>query len=220
MRDIEIVGERTRAEVLLHPLRLRVLEAARTPSSSAELARRLEVSPQKVNYHVRRLEAHGFLRKVEERRAGNLVEKVYGATARSYVLASEVLGGLAPKAALADVVTASHWLALQARAETELGAVLDEAGVGGSDGALATLSMDAELRFESAEQRATFARALREVVTAVVSKYASPARTAAGDGAAGRPYRLILGVYPLPGWAGALPDGAGEQGSGEASVVT
>lgn len=198
-REIEVVGDRARAEVLLHPLRLRVLEAAREPSSATEIAKRLRLPPQKVNYHVRRLEEHGFLRKVEERRARNLVEKVYAATAESYVLASEVLGGLSPRAALADVVSASHLLALQARAETELREVLREAGEAGDETPVATLSMEAEFRFESAEQRALFARAFRDIVMAIVAKYTSPARTADGGPGAGRPYRMIMGVYPMPG---------------------
>jgi DNA-binding transcriptional ArsR family regulator len=195
-REIEVIDERARAESLLHPLRLRVLEAARQPASATEIARRLKLSPQKVNYHVRRLEEHGFLEMVEERRARNLVEKIYQATAESYVLASQVLGGLSPRAALADVVSVSHWLGLQARAEAELGEVLRASS--GEGQKAATLSMDAEFRFESAEQRAVFARALREIVTAIVAKYTSPARTAEGEPGAGRPYRLILGCYPLP----------------------
>lgn len=195
-RSVEIVDERSRAEVLLHPLRLRILEAARTPGSAAELARRLDLKPQKVNYHVGRLADHGFLRKVEERRAGNVVETVYASGAEHYVLASTVLGELSPRASDVEAVEAARWLSLQVRAEEELGAVLRAASSSGSP--VPTLSMDAELRFESAEQRALFARAVRELFLAVVSKYASPAHESDGSPGAGQPHRLVLGCYPIP----------------------
>lgn len=193
---IEVVGDRDRAEVLMHPLRLQILEAAREPGSAAELARRLELKPQKVNYHVQRLVEHGFLRLVTERRVGNVVEKVYGSTAERYVLASDVLGGLSPSTSDADMVTAARWLALQARAEAELGQVMRRSAERGQ--VVPTFSMDAEFRFETTEQRALFARAVRELFLAIVSKYASPPRTESGEPGAGRPHRMLLGVYPIP----------------------
>lgn len=210
MRNVQVVDARERAEVLMHPLRLRVLEAARTPGSAAELARRLDLTPQKVNYHVHRLAEHGFLEKVEERRAGNVVETVYGATAESYVLASGVLGGLAPGTVPAESLTAARWLGLQARAEAELGEVFRRASSTGQ--AVPTISMDAEIRFETAEQQARFARALRELVMAVVSKYTSPARTAEGRPGPGHPFRLLVGCYPIP----EPPSAAGGDEAGEA----
>ena len=199
--EIEVIDDRERAEVLLHPLRLRVLEAARSPASAAEIARRLRSTPQKVNYHVRKLEAHGFLREVEERRAGNLMERVVVATAESYVLASEMLGGLSPRTSLAEVVTPSRLLALLGRAESELGDVVRATDPGTP---VETFSMDAEFRLETREQRDIFERAVRELLTAIVSKYTSPGRTETGEGQ-GRPYRLVLGCYPVRESDGSSP---------------
>jgi DNA-binding transcriptional ArsR family regulator len=194
IHEVELVAERERAQFLLHPLRLRIMEAAREPASAAGLARRLDLKPQKVNYHVRRLSDLGFLRVVEERRAGNVLETVYVASARSYVLASGVLGPLAPVLS-DDGVTAGRLLALHARAEAELGAVMAGAGSGGST--LGALALDEEFRFETAQQRAVFTRAVRDLFSAVVRKYTSPAAPVEGP-ATGRRYRMILGCYPLP----------------------
>ena len=196
-RDAEVVREPERAEVLMHPLRRRILGAARRPGSAAELARRLDLKPQKVNYHVQRLAEHGFLRLVEERRAGNIVEKVYESTAVSYVLATDVLGELAPRPEEAARGTAARWLALQAQAEVELGEVLVRAE--GGSGTVPTYALEAEFRFETAEQGLVFARAVRELFEAVVAKYTSPLRTESGAGGPGQPYRLLLGCYPVPG---------------------
>lgn len=206
-QEIEVVRDRDRAEVLLHPLRLGIMEAAREPGSAAELARRLGQKPQKINYHVQRLVEHGFLRLAEERRAGNVVEKVYAATAESYVLASDVLGGLSPGDLETDPGTAARLLALQARAEAELGEVMRDPAANGRP--IPTVTLDAEFRFETAEQRALFARSVRELFGAIVSKYTSPALTGSGDPGLGRPYRLMLGCYPIPG--------EGEEGTTESS---
>lgn len=193
-REVEVVLERERAEVVLHPLRIRILEAAREPDSAAGLARRLGLKPQKVNYHVRRLSEHGFLRRVEERRVGNVTETVYEATADSYVLASRVLGELAPGSAGLESPTIGRLLAMQGRAETELGVMLEESP---SERTLGALALDAEFRFETAEQRTVFTRAVHELFDAVVTKYTSPRRSGPDARTAGRPYRMILGCYPV-----------------------
>lgn len=216
-----MVGRRDRVAVLLHPLRLRILESARTPGSAADLARRLGLTPQRVNYHVRKLAEHGFLEKLEERRAGNVVETVYGATAERYVLASAVLGGLAPDRVTGDSLTAARWLWLQARAEAELAEVFRQSASSGHP--VPAISMDAEVRFETREQGARFARALREAVMGVVEEHASPSRTVEGDAAPGQPFRLLVGCYPIPEPGGPGdpseptgangPDSEGEKGN-------
>jgi DNA-binding transcriptional ArsR family regulator len=195
-RTIEVVGQRDRVEVLMHPLRLRILESARVPASAAELARRLALTPQRVNYHVHRLAEHGFLEKVEERRAGNVVETVYGATAERYVLASTVLGGLAPDRTTGERLTAARWLWLQSRAEAELAEVFRQSAASGRP--VPAISMDAEVRFETREQGARFAGALREAVMSVVEEHTSPALTSQGSAASGQLFRLVVGCYPVP----------------------
>jgi hypothetical protein len=60
------------------------------------------------------------------------------------------------------------------------------------------MSLSAEFRFESAEQRATFARALQQAVLDAVGKHASAFTTADGAPVHSRPYRLVLGCYPAP----------------------
>src|SRR5262245_15376295 len=92
---LQTIGTARRAASLLHPLRLRLLALAREPVSSTELARRLGLPRQRVNYHVRRLERAGLLRAAERRRRRNLIEQRYVATAQSYLLSPDLLGPLA-----------------------------------------------------------------------------------------------------------------------------
>lgn len=190
---------------MLHPLRLRILEAAREPDSAAGLARRLGLKPQKVNYHVRRLSEHGFLRKTDERRAGNVVETVYQASAASYVLASRVLGALAPVASQPGSPTVGRLLGTHARAEAEVGQLLD---AGADDAVLGALTLDAEFRFETAEQRTVFTHAVREFFSLMVRKYTSPPSASDAPRGGGRPYRMVLGCYPIPERSGGEPGGS------------
>jgi len=196
-QQVDLVQDASRASALLHPLRLRILEALREPDSAAGLARRLHLPRQKVNYHVRELARAHFLARAGRRRKRNMTEQRYVATARGYVLSPELLGRLGPDArCIEDAFSAAYLLALTAQAQAELGRAGREAAARGKR--LSTLSINTELRFESAEQRAEFARALQSAVVNVAGRYASPYTRADGTAAAGRPYRLVLGCYPIP----------------------
>src|SRR5215207_2831476 len=97
--DIETVADGRRAAALVqHPVRRRILVLARTPMSASEMAGRLGLTRQGVNYHVRQLERAHFLARAERRLRRNMVEQRYVATARFYVIAPELLGQLAPHA--------------------------------------------------------------------------------------------------------------------------
>ena len=197
LAEVECVRDASRAGVLLHPTRREILARALEPTSATEIAGRIGLTRQKVNYHVQELARGGFLRKAGRRKKRNLVEQRWVATARSYVLSPEVVGPLAADGrSVADKFSAAYLLALGARLLSELGRAMQEAAQ--QKKRLATLSIEAELRFESAAQREGFAQALREAVTRVVAEHASPAELDDGSPAPGRPYRLVLGCHPIP----------------------
>src|SRR5262245_66620139 len=86
LADLEVIDDPAAAVVALDPIRARLLAALAQPGSAASLAGRVGLTRQKVNYHLRALEAHGLVRPVEERRWGGLVERRGVATAASYVV--------------------------------------------------------------------------------------------------------------------------------------
>jgi DNA-binding transcriptional ArsR family regulator len=119
--ELESVRDPRRAAVLMHPLRLRILSLARSPASATELAGRLRLPRQKVNYHVRELARARFLRRAGQRRKRNLIERCYRATARAYVLAPDVLGPLAADwRRIEDTMSAQYLIALGSLVQTEL----------------------------------------------------------------------------------------------------
>jgi len=185
------------AVAVLHPLRQRILASLSEPDSSAGLARRLRLPRQRLNYHVRELARAGLLRRAGRRRKRNMMEQCYVATARGYALSPELLGRLgADPRKVEDTLSAAYLLALAAQLQAELGRASREATAQGKR--LTTLSINSEFRFESAEQRARFARTLQAAVVDLIGRFASPAERDDGRAGAGRPYRLVLGCYPVP----------------------
>jgi len=191
MNEVEVIDDPAAATVALEPVRSRLLAELAEPASAAALAVRLGIARQKVNYHLRALEAHGLVRVAEERQWGGLTERRMVATATSYVVAPQALGPVAadPRRS-ADRLSASYLIALGARMVREVGDLLRRATAAGRH--LATLSIDTEIRFRSAAERAAFTAELSQAVLALAARYHDA--TAPG----GRAHRLVIVAHPLP----------------------
>ena len=70
MLDVEVIEDPAAAAVALDPIRSRLLAELAEPGSAASLAAKVGLARQKVNYHLRALEAHGLVTVAEERRHG------------------------------------------------------------------------------------------------------------------------------------------------------
>src|SRR5262249_24109491 len=117
--------------------------------------------------------------------------------ARGYALSPELLGKLAADPAqIADKFSAAYLVSLASKMQTELGQVWELADKAGKR--LATLSVSSELRFTSPEQRTRFTEELQHATTAIIARPSSPFRNSDGSAADGRPFRLVLGCYPIP----------------------
>lgn len=191
MLDVRVIEDPKGAAVALDPVRNRLLAELREPASAAELAERLGLSRQKVNYHLRMLEEHGLVRLAGERRWGGLRERRLVAAAAAYVVSPGALGpvGADPERAK-DRLAASYLIALAARSVRELADLIRRARQ--ADKHLATLSVDTVIRFRTSEERAAFTGELTEAINGLVAKYHD--ETAPG----GRPHRLVLLAHPVP----------------------
>jgi len=191
MLDIQVIDDPAAASAALAPMRSRLLSALAEPASAATLAARVGLARQKVNYHLKALEAHGLVQLAEERRWGGLTERLLVATAASYVVSPGALGPVAADAGRKiDRLSAGYLVALGARIVREVGGLMRRAKV--ADKRLATLAVDAEIRFRSATDRAAFSNELTEAVMGLVSKYHH--ESAPG----GRTHRLVVLAHPLP----------------------
>ncbi|HVK14010.1 MAG TPA: helix-turn-helix domain-containing protein [Gemmataceae bacterium] len=191
MLDVAVIESPAAATVALEPLRCRLLSELARPASAATLATRVGLARQKVNYHLRALEAHGLIEVAEQRKWGGLTERLLVATAASYVVSPEALGPVAADPSReTDRLSASYLIALGARVVREVGALVRRATAAGKR--LATLAVDTEVRFRSPADRAAFSHELAEAVAKLVSKY----HDASAPG--GRAHRLVVVAHPLP----------------------
>jgi len=194
MFDLEVIDNPATAVVALDPVRARLLAELVEPGSAASLALRMGLPRQKVNYHLRALEAHGLVRPVEERRWGGLVERRMVATAASFVVSPAALGEAANDPARAsDRLSARYLIALAARVVREVADLVRRSEELAKQ--LATLSIDTEVRFRTPAERAAFSSELTHAITTLVARYhdASPG---------GRAHRLVVVAHPVPGKAG------------------
>jgi DNA-binding transcriptional ArsR family regulator len=191
MLDVAVIDDPAAAAVALDPIRCRLLAELREPASAAALALRVDLPRQKVNYHLRTLEAHGLVEIASQRRWGGLTERRLVATASSYVVSPGALGEVAadPEREM-DRLSASYLIALAARAVRELSDLIRRAREARKH--LATMSIDTVIRFRSAQERAAFSQELTEAINRLAAKYHDESTPG------GRSHRLILLAHPLP----------------------
>jgi DNA-binding transcriptional ArsR family regulator len=191
MLDVHVIDDPAAAVVALEPVRSRLLAELSEPASAAALAARVGIPRQKVNYHLRALEAHGLVRVADTRQWGGLTERRMVASAASYAISPGAMGAAAtdPRSR-ADRLSAGYLVALAARAVREVGALLR--GAEAADKHLATLSIDSEIRFRSPADRAAFTRELTQAVASLAARYHDE------QAPGGRPHRLVVMAHPLP----------------------
>jgi DNA-binding transcriptional ArsR family regulator len=187
--DLAVIDDPEAAEVSLLPVRSRLLSELAEPGSASTLATTLGLPRQNVNYHLKALERYGLVELVEERRKGNMTERVLRATALSYVISPAALDGVQPDPSRAPDRLSARWLiAVAARTVRDVGELV--AGATKARKRLATFAMDGEIRFASAADRAAFAEELAASVTSLVSKYHDE------KAPRGRDHRIVVAVHP------------------------
>ncbi|GAA0915466.1 winged helix-turn-helix domain-containing protein [Nonomuraea longicatena] len=171
----------------LSPLRRRVLEELCEPASATTVAAKLGESRQRINYHLRELEKAGLVELVELRQRRGRQERVVRATARTVVVAPEVIGTLSP--AEQDRFAADTLLAVTARTFSEVAELRELAAEEGKR--LVTFTIETEVGFTEPADISRFATDLAARVADLAASYDSPA--------ASRRYRLIIGGHPVAG---------------------
>jgi DNA-binding transcriptional ArsR family regulator len=184
-----IVRSREAAAALLHPERQRILEWLQEPNSASGLARRLGITRQRLNYHLKELEGQGLLELVQERKKGNCTERILRAKATTYLLSPEVLGRLGEaELPTTDRFSTAYLIRTAGRAIRDLALLREQAG----EKPLATLTLETEIRFQDAASRSAFATELANAFLEIAARYHRP------DASGGRSFRVFAGAYPAP----------------------
>ena len=181
--DVEVIEDPAAAVVALDPVRARLLSELAEPASAATLADRVGLTRQKVNYHLRALEARGLVTVAEERRWGGLTERLLVATAASYVISPAALGAAAADPARsADRLSARYLIAVGARIVREVGRLARRGEVGH-----AVARRRAAPAARGPAPRSP--RSSRALVTELASRHHDEA---------GEPHRLLAAAHPIP----------------------
>lgn len=188
--SLTVLDDPDRVAAALSPLRRRLLEHLRTePDSAAGLARKLDLPRQKLNYHLRELEKAGIVELAEERQRRGCVERSLRPTARALLVDPRLLGGADEVDNLRDRFSSTYLIAAAARVLQEVTGLRAKATAAGKR--LATFTLETEVAFRSAADRAAFASELTEAVAALARKYHDDSRGS-------RRHRFVVGGHPVP----------------------
>lgn len=180
------------------PFRQQLLEALTTPDSAAGLARRYDMSRQRIGYHMRGLEKAGCIEVAGERQQRGLTEKLYRTRPLAYVHSPP----LADRLKREDRFSWAALVSVIARTLRDLVNLRRAADAEGKR--LATLGLEAELHFETPAERQAFTEDLIDAVERVLRSHERPRSDKS------RGFRLVLGAFPQPPERSVRDDGAAD----------
>ncbi len=175
-------------EALAHPIRRRVLEALRSPSSAASVAREIGLPRQKVNYHLKELARANLVRATGERRKGHLIEKLYEAVAGTFLVSPKVAWDNENRErVLNEQISLRHLVAVGAQLQQDAIGLVDRAAF--DDEEIPSASVEAEVYFADEQARSGFMEEYLASIGPLLTKYGAKE---------GRQFRVVLATYPNP----------------------
>ncbi len=187
MRELVPIRELQTARVLLNPIRIELVRILREPKTCGELAAALDLTPQRVNNHLKALRDAGLVAVTRRRQVRNLIEATYQAAGKAYWISPGLLREDGPTGReLADQLSL-HNLLVTAETITEDVAVLLDRTVGQE---VPSLGLSVEVGLQDDAQRQAFAADVLAALRPVVERYSASA--------AGARFKLQLLCYPDP----------------------
>lgn len=172
---------------LASPLRQELLDALSEPDSAVNLARRFDMSRQRVGYHMRELEKAGCIELAGERPKRGLTERLYRVRPLAYVRGPE------ERTNTASQQDRFSWATLLNLVATALGDLVNLRERAERQGKrLSTLAIEADISFANPKSRREFTEELMDAVEILVRKHHRPEAKGA------RRFCLFLGAYPSP----------------------
>ncbi|MGC4376772.1 helix-turn-helix domain-containing protein [Fictibacillus sp. Mic-4] len=176
------------AAALLHPVRSEIIRALKEPRSATEVAKLLDETPQKINYHLKTLEKVGLVRRVGTRNVRNLVEVLYQAVAQNLIL-SDSLGMSAETAQkLKDQSALAHVLSLTEKMKKDAIRLMEQS----EEEEIPSAALQTSITLRTKEERNQFVNEYVALVGQLIEKYQSDVDEKSVS------YHVSLAVYPKP----------------------
>jgi DNA-binding transcriptional ArsR family regulator len=144
------------------------------------VAARLEQTPQRVYYHVKRLVEAGLVEQVSERRVRGIHEGLYQASARSYWLSPRLVGRIGNLRRQQDELSLGYLLDLMEEVQADV-AALDRTAP-----ELPSIGVSGQIRVPP-ERRQEFLNDLRSALQDLFTRY---------GGSEGDAFKLAVACYP------------------------
>jgi DNA-binding transcriptional ArsR family regulator len=185
--ETHVVRSPEQAAALLNPLRAEILAHTREPASAAEVARKIGDSPQRINYHLKALEKVGLVRRVGARQVRNLVEVLYQAIAKSFLLSEAV--GLDSWAAerIKEQGSLAHLITLSERIRRDALLLMEQSE---TEREIPSASLQMKVHLDSEERRNAFLRDYAAMLEELVSRYG------AAEDSDENAFRVTAVIYP------------------------
>jgi DNA-binding transcriptional ArsR family regulator len=183
--EVALLEEPDRVRLALSPLRRWLLERLQEPASASQLASELDLSRQRVNYHLRALEQAGLVELVEERQRRGFVERILRASAGAFVVDPAVMGDRPPTPAR-DRFAATHLIGAAGGIVRDVARMQVAAQQQGAR--LLTFTIETEVAFARPADVERFTDALAEAVSRIAAEFHAPEE--------GRRYRVVAGGHP------------------------
>ncbi|WP_028778473.1 ArsR/SmtB family transcription factor [Shimazuella kribbensis] len=186
IQDTYLVELPEQASALINPLRAEILAQLKQPSSATEVAKKLNETPQRINYHLKTLQRVGLVTKVGSRQVRNLVEVLYQSIAKTFLLAEtlsiskETIQKIKDQGSLLHLIHTSERMkkdALMLMEQSDENEVIPSA----------SLQMQVNLAHESIREQ--FVEDYVSLVKDLVERYHSEKQKT-------HPYQVVLSVYP------------------------
>jgi len=189
MQDVHFIEKADEAVELLKPVRIEILTLLDKPSTCPQLARKLNLTTQKVNYHIKVLKSAGLVRLVEERRNRGILEGVYQAVAKSFWFSPRLVSHLGSERESRDQASLAHLLQLAEQLQIDVGHLGEKT----ASGRVASLGLSAKIQLKSGADRSAFMKELTEQFQGLARKYGS---RQSDDTDGGDSFKLMLACYP------------------------
>jgi len=197
MQEVLYIEDLDQAAALLKPQRIEMLKLMDHPRTCLELGKIFGETPQKINYHIKALQNAGLVEQVGERRVRGTVEGSYQARARSYWLASDLVGQVGGAGIAQDQASLRHLLSLTEEMRGDIGHLAQQVGR-----EIPSLGVSLHVELNDESRRADFMADVQKMAQILAVKYGA----VAGDDEDGddaqstrstRPlFRLVLACYP------------------------
>jgi DNA-binding transcriptional ArsR family regulator len=192
MQEVLYIEDVDQAAALLKPQRIEMLKLMDHPRTCLELGKIFGETPQKINYHIKALQSAGLVEQVGERRVRGTVEGSYQARARSYWLASDLVGQIGGAAIAQDQASLRHLLSLTEEMRGDIGHLAQQVGK-----EIPSLGLSLHVELDDESRRTDFMADVQKMAQILAHKYGATDGDDGDDAQPSRPrFRLVLACYP------------------------